>query len=111
MRRCLHTLIKLGYVSTEGRTYSRVMGIGPLPGVRKLLERLKMSIHDFDVIELNEAFAAQGLALTRELGLADDSSQVNRQWRRYRPRSPAGCQRRTPGTDCAASAGEDKWGV
>lgn len=55
----------------------RVMGIGPVPAVRKLLERLKMSIHDFDVIELNEAFAAQGLAVTRELGLADDSARVN----------------------------------
>ena len=55
----------------------RVMGIGPVPAVRKLLERLKISIHDFDVIELNEAFAAQGLAVTRELGLADDAAQVN----------------------------------
>ena len=55
----------------------RVMGIGPVPAVRKLLDRLKMSIHDFDVIELNEAFAAQGLAVTRELGLADDSARVN----------------------------------
>jgi 3-oxoadipyl-CoA thiolase len=55
----------------------RVMGIGPVPAVRKLLERLNLSIHDFDVIELNEAFAAQGLAVTRELGLADDSSKVN----------------------------------
>jgi len=55
----------------------RVMGIGPVSAVRKLLDRLKLSIHDFDVIELNEAFAAQGLAVTRELGLADDSSKVN----------------------------------
>ncbi|HHW1562004.1 TPA: 3-oxoadipyl-CoA thiolase [Pseudomonas aeruginosa] len=55
----------------------RVMGIGPVPAVRKLLDRLKISIHDFDVIELNEAFAAQGLAVTRELGLADDSAKVN----------------------------------
>ncbi|VXC12667.1 beta-ketoadipyl CoA thiolase [Pseudomonas sp. 8AS] len=55
----------------------RVMGIGPVPAVRKLLERLKIGIHDFDVIELNEAFAAQGLAVTRELGLADDDARVN----------------------------------
>lgn len=55
----------------------RVMGIGPVPAVRKLLSRLKLSIHDLDVIELNEAFAAQGLAVTRELGLADDSDKVN----------------------------------
>ena len=55
----------------------RVMGIGPVPAVRKLLDRLKMDLHDFDVIELNEAFAAQGLAVTRELGLADDDARVN----------------------------------
>jgi len=55
----------------------RVMGIGPVPAVRKLLERLNLSIDQFDVIELNEAFAAQGLAVMRELGLADDSAKVN----------------------------------
>ncbi|MEH6484723.1 MULTISPECIES: 3-oxoadipyl-CoA thiolase [Pseudomonas] len=55
----------------------RVMGIGPAPAVRKLLARLNLDINAFDVIELNEAFAAQGLAVTRELGLADDSAKVN----------------------------------
>ncbi|WP_457788826.1 3-oxoadipyl-CoA thiolase [Pseudomonas sp. PL-6] len=55
----------------------RVMGIGPVPAVRKLLERLNLGIDQFDVIELNEAFAAQGLAVMRELGLADDSAKVN----------------------------------
>ncbi|MCY1348625.1 Beta-ketoadipyl-CoA thiolase [compost metagenome] len=55
----------------------RVMGIGPVPAVRKLMERLNLSIGDFDVIELNEAFAAQGLAVMRELGIADDSAKVN----------------------------------
>ncbi|MCY1519545.1 Beta-ketoadipyl-CoA thiolase [compost metagenome] len=55
----------------------RVMGIGPVPAVRKLMERLNLAIGDFDVIELNEAFAAQGLAVMRELGIADDSSKVN----------------------------------
>jgi 3-oxoadipyl-CoA thiolase len=55
----------------------RVMGIGPVPAVRKLLERLNLAIGDFDVIELNEAFAAQGLAVMRELGIADDSAKVN----------------------------------
>ncbi|MDP3848002.1 MAG: 3-oxoadipyl-CoA thiolase [Pseudomonas sp.] len=55
----------------------RVMGIGPVPAVRKLLTRLQLTIDDFDVIELNEAFAAQGLAVIRELGLADDSDKVN----------------------------------
>ena len=55
----------------------RVMGIGPVPAVRKLLARLDLAVSDFDVIELNEAFASQGLAVLRELGLADDAPQVN----------------------------------
>ncbi len=55
----------------------RVMGIGPVPAVRKLTERLGLSLSDFDVIELNEAFASQALAVLRELGIADDSSRVN----------------------------------
>ena len=48
----------------------RVMGIGPIPAVRKLLARVKMSMNDVDLFELNEAFAAQALAVTRTLGLA-----------------------------------------
>jgi 3-oxoadipyl-CoA thiolase len=55
----------------------RIMGIGPAPASRKLLARLGLSISDIDVIELNEAFAAQGLAVLRELGLPDDAPQVN----------------------------------
>ncbi|MBC3302369.1 3-oxoadipyl-CoA thiolase [Pseudomonas sp. SWRI18] len=55
----------------------RVMGIGPVPAVRKLVERLGLAVTDFDVIELNEAFASQGLAVLRELGIADDAPQVN----------------------------------
>ncbi len=55
----------------------RVMGIGPVPAVRKLLARLGLAIGDFDTIELNEAFAAQALACTRQLGLPDDAEQVN----------------------------------
>ena len=55
----------------------RVMGIGPIPAVRKLLARLKMSMNDVDILELNEAFAAQALAVTRTLGLPDDSEKVN----------------------------------
>jgi 3-oxoadipyl-CoA thiolase len=55
----------------------RVMGIGPIPATNKLLERLKMNIADFDVIELNEAFASQSLAVLRGLGLADDAEHVN----------------------------------
>ncbi len=53
------------------------MGIGPVPAVRKLFARLKLSMDDVDVFELNEAFAAQALAVTRELGLPDDSEKVN----------------------------------
>ncbi|WP_193385569.1 3-oxoadipyl-CoA thiolase [Pseudomonas rhizosphaerae] len=55
----------------------RVMGVGPVPAVRKLLERLNLAVEDFDVIELNEAFASQGLAVLRDLGLADNAAQVN----------------------------------
>jgi 3-oxoadipyl-CoA thiolase len=55
----------------------RVMGIGPVPAVRKLVARLGLALSDFDVIELNEAFASQGLAVLRELGIADDSPKVN----------------------------------
>jgi 3-oxoadipyl-CoA thiolase len=55
----------------------RIMGIGPVPATQKLMERLKLKISDFDVIELNEAFAAQSLACTRQLGLADDGEEVN----------------------------------
>ncbi|HAQ87608.1 MAG TPA: 3-oxoadipyl-CoA thiolase, partial [Pseudomonas sp.] len=57
----------------------RVMGYGPVPAVRKLCERLNLAVSDFDVIELNEAFAAQALAVTRDLGLEDDSPKVNPQ--------------------------------
>jgi 3-oxoadipyl-CoA thiolase len=55
----------------------RIMGIGPAPASRKLLERLGIELAAIDVIELNEAFAAQGLAVLRELGLADDDPRVN----------------------------------
>jgi 3-oxoadipyl-CoA thiolase len=55
----------------------RVMGIGPVPATEKLTARLGLAIGDFDVIELNEAFAAQGLAVLRGLGLPDDADHVN----------------------------------
>ena len=55
----------------------RIMGYGPAPASQKLLERLGLSIADMDVIELNEAFAAQALAVTRALGLPDDAEHVN----------------------------------
>jgi 3-oxoadipyl-CoA thiolase len=55
----------------------RVMGIGPVPSTRKLMERLGLKIGDFDWIELNEAFASQALACLRQLGLPDDAEHVN----------------------------------
>jgi acetyl-CoA acetyltransferase family protein len=55
----------------------RVMGIGPAPATQKLVARLGLEVADFDVIELNEAFAAQALAVLRMLGLPDDAAQVN----------------------------------
>ncbi len=55
----------------------RIMGIGPVPASRKLMQRLGLAIGDFDVIELNEAFAAQALAVMRQLGLSDDAAHVN----------------------------------
>ncbi|MBI05484.1 MAG: 3-oxoadipyl-CoA thiolase [Rhodospirillaceae bacterium] len=55
----------------------RIMGMGPAPASRKLLERLGLNIGDIDVIELNEAFAVQALGVTRDLGLPDDAEHVN----------------------------------
>ncbi|MFA6031486.1 MAG: 3-oxoadipyl-CoA thiolase [Myxococcota bacterium] len=55
----------------------RIMGIGPAPASIRLLERLGLGIADIDIVELNEAFAAQGLAVLRHLGLPDDAAQVN----------------------------------
>ena len=56
----------------------RIMGIGPAPASQKLMARLGLTQGDFDVIELNEAFAAQGIATLRQLGIADDDPRVNR---------------------------------
>jgi acetyl-CoA acyltransferase len=55
----------------------RIMGIGPVPATNKLLERLGLTLDDFDVLEINEAFAAQALACTRQLGLSDDDPRIN----------------------------------
>lgn len=55
----------------------KYMGLGPVPAVRKVLERAGLNINDMDVIELNEAFAAQALGVMRQLGLADDAEHVN----------------------------------
>jgi len=53
------------------------MGIGPVPSSRKLMERLGFEIGDFDLVEINEAFASQALACLRQLGLPDDAEHVN----------------------------------
>jgi 3-oxoadipyl-CoA thiolase len=55
----------------------RIMGIGPVPSTRKLLARLGLKIGDFDLIEINEAFASQGIACLRQLGVAEDAEHVN----------------------------------
>ena len=55
----------------------RIMGIGPVPSTRKLMEKLGLKIGDFDLIELNEAFASQGIAVLRQLGVAEDAEYVN----------------------------------
>jgi 3-oxoadipyl-CoA thiolase len=55
----------------------RIMGVGPVPAVEKLVNRLRLKVSDFDVIELNEAFASQALACVRALGFADDAEHVN----------------------------------
>lgn len=63
-------------VATAG-VAPRIMGFGPAPAVRKVLAKAGLSLSDIDVIELNEAFAAQALAVTRDLGLPDDAEHVN----------------------------------
>ncbi|MEL6998540.1 MAG: 3-oxoadipyl-CoA thiolase, partial [Pseudomonadota bacterium] len=67
---------KISGMATAG-VAPRIMGIGPAPASSHLMERLGVKISEIDVIELNEAFAAQGLAVTRQLGLPDDAEHVN----------------------------------
>jgi acetyl-CoA acyltransferase len=55
----------------------RIMGFAPAPATRKILDKTGLKLSQMDVIELNEAFAAQALAVTRDLGLADDAAHVN----------------------------------
>jgi acetyl-CoA C-acetyltransferase len=55
----------------------RVMGIGPVPAVRKLLDRARVGLNEIDLVELNEAFASQSLAVVRDLGLDEDRVNVN----------------------------------
>lgn len=72
----LHPLARITAAAVAG-VPPRVMGLGPVPATRKLLARTGLSIAEMDVIELNEAFAAQSLACLRELGLPDDAEHVN----------------------------------
>ena len=72
----LEPLARITGLATAG-VEPRIMGIGPVPATRKLLERQGLKITDIDLIELNEAFAAQALACMRQLGLADDAEHVN----------------------------------
>ena len=88
------------------RRLPRIMGYGPVPAVKKLCERLKLAVSDFDVIELNEAFAAQGLAVTRDLGLADDDARVNPNGGAYRPGHPLGMSGARLVLDNGPSTGE-----
>ncbi len=75
-RHGLEPIARIVGMATAG-VEPRIMGIGPAPASQKLLGRLGLSIADMDVIELNEAFAAQALAVLRQLGLPDDAEQVN----------------------------------
>jgi 3-oxoadipyl-CoA thiolase len=72
----LKPLAKISALATAGIA-PRIMGYGPVPATQRLLQRLGLKIGDFDVIELNEAFAAQALACMRALGLPDDAAHVN----------------------------------
>jgi 3-oxoadipyl-CoA thiolase len=72
----LTPLAVISGAATAGVT-PRVMGLGPVPATRKLLDRAGLAVDDVDVIELNEAFAAQALAVLRDLGIADDAEHVN----------------------------------
>ncbi|MEM6761778.1 MAG: 3-oxoadipyl-CoA thiolase [Pseudomonadota bacterium] len=72
----LSPLARVTACATAGLS-PRIMGFGPAPASRKLMERSGQSISDFDVVELNEAFASQALAVLRDLGLPDDAAHVN----------------------------------
>jgi 3-oxoadipyl-CoA thiolase len=75
-RHGLKPMVRIVGAATAG-VPPRIMGIGPAPATKKLLERHGLKVGDVQVFELNEAFAAQALAVTRQLGLADDAAHVN----------------------------------
>ena len=86
----------------------RIMGIGPAPATRKVLAQTGLTLEQMDVIELNEAFAAQGLAVLRQLGIADNDPRVNPNGgaialaTRWAPAAPAWPP--PPSTSCTAPA-------
>jgi acetyl-CoA acetyltransferase family protein len=75
-RHGLQPIVRIAGMASAG-VAPRTMGLGPVPAIRKLMARAGASLADYDVIEINEAFAAQVLACTRELGLPDDAEHVN----------------------------------
>lgn len=72
----LQPLVRVVGIATAG-VAPRIMGFGPAPAVRKVLAQTGLTLDQMDVIELNEAFAAQALAVMRDLGLPDDATHVN----------------------------------
>lgn len=84
------------------------MGFGPAPAVRKVLAQTGLTLGQMDVIELNEAFAAQALAVTRDLGLPDDAAHVNPNGGAIALEPPARCLRRPAGDDRGLSAETDR---
>jgi acetyl-CoA acyltransferase len=72
----LTPLVKILGMSTAG-VPPRIMGMGPVPATTKLLDRLNLTLNDMDILEINEAFAAQALGCIRELGLADSDARIN----------------------------------
>ena len=84
----------------------RIMGIGPAPATRKVLAQTGLTLEQMDVIELNEAFAAQGLAVLRQLGIADNDPRVNPNGAIAlgHPLAPAAPARPPPSTSCTAPA-------
>ena len=72
-----HTVLARVVSSTSVGVSPRVMGIGPVPAIKKLLKRTGLSVDDMDIIEINEAFASQALASLRDLGIEDDDPRVN----------------------------------
>jgi len=90
-----------------GGVAPRIMGMGPVPSTKKILVRLKLSINDFDFIELNEAFASQALACLRQLGIADDAVHVNPNGGAIALGHSAGNERNTPGDDGSSSVARE----